>query len=170
MRSRARSSGRDLAPVDIDAEFDPNPLDNDLYFGTDGQDNGKYDFETVVLHELGHGLGFLGSMDAGTDGVGTWGGGQPVPTIYDRFTIRSGGTVQGKRLLTYPSGSLGLGTALTSGDVYWDGPHGKAAYNGRSPRLYAPRPVGAGQQLQPPVGRRLPAGRPQLAHDRGAEP
>jgi hypothetical protein len=35
---------------------------------------------------------------------------------------------------------VALATALTSGDVYWDGPRGKAAYNGRYPRLYAPRP------------------------------
>jgi hypothetical protein len=131
--------GHDLsAGSDITAEFDTSATD--LYFGTDGRDNGKYDFETVVLHELGHGLGFLGSMDVDTDGFGFWGGGpqHPQPTIYDRFTVRSGGTVQGKRLLSYPSGTVALGQALTSLDVYWDGPQGKAAYNGRPPRLYAP--------------------------------
>jgi hypothetical protein len=135
-------TGRDLAPVDIAAEFDLQPPDNDVYFGTDGQAQGKYDFETVVLHELGHGLGFLGSMDVDTDRYGFWGGGpqHPEPTVYDRFTMQSGGAVQGKRLLSYPSGSLALGSALTSGDVYWDGPLGKAAHNGRPPRLYAPRP------------------------------
>ena len=132
-------AGRDLsAGSDITAEFDTSATD--LYFGTDGQTRGKYDFETVVLHELGHGLGFLGSMDVDSDGFGYWGGGpqHPQPTIYDRFTVRSGGTIQGKRLLSYPSGTLALGSALTSLDVYWDGPQGKAAYNGRPPRLYAP--------------------------------
>jgi hypothetical protein len=132
-------TGRDLSTgSDITAEFDTSATD--LYFGTDGQDNGRYDFETVVLHELGHGLGFLGSMDVDSDGFGFWGGGpqHPQPTIYDRFTVRSGGTIQGKRLLSYPTGSLALGDALTSLDVYWDGPRGKAAYNGRPPRLYAP--------------------------------
>ncbi|MDT7537249.1 MAG: hypothetical protein QOI82_834 [Actinomycetota bacterium] len=132
--------GRDLSPgSDIEAQFDISQTD--LYFGTDGQPQGKYDFETVVLHELGHGLGFLGSMDVDSDGVGFWGGGRdhPQPTIFDRFTVRSGGAIQGKRLLSYPTGSLALGSALTSLDVYWDGPHGKAAYSGRPPRLYAPR-------------------------------
>ena len=132
--------GRDLSPgSDITAEFDTTATD--VYYGTDGQASGKYDFETVVLHELGHGLGFLGSMDVDASGYGTWGGGprQPDPTVYDRFAVRSGGTIQGKRLLSYVNGSLALGDALTSGDVYWDGAHGKAAYNGRPPRLYAPR-------------------------------
>jgi hypothetical protein len=132
--------GRDLSSdSDITAEFDTSATD--VYYGTDGQSQGKYDFESIVLHELGHGLGFLGSMDVDSDGYGFWGSGpqQPEPTIYDRFTVRSGGAVQGKRLLSYPSGSLALGGALTSGDVYWDGPNGKAGYNGRPPRLYTPR-------------------------------
>jgi hypothetical protein len=130
--------GRDLSSgSDITAEFDTAATD--VYYGTDGQAQGKYDFETVVLHELGHGLGFIGSMDDDTNGVGSWGGGQPIPTIYDRFTVRSGGPIQGKRLLSYSNVSLALGSALTSGDVYWDGPRGKADYNGRPPRLYAPR-------------------------------
>jgi hypothetical protein len=132
--------GRDLSTgSDITAEFDTTATD--VYYGTDGQAAGKYDFETVVLHELGHGLGFLGSMDVDAGGYGTWGGGptQPEPTIYDRFAVRSGGSIQGKRLLSYVNGSLALGDALTSGEIYWDGPHGKAGYNGRPPRLYAPR-------------------------------
>lgn len=133
-------TGRDLsAGSDITAEFDIAATD--VYYGTDGQSAGKYDFETVVLHELGHGLGFLGSMDVDLNGVGTWGGTprQPEPVVYDRFTVRSGGTTQGKRLLTYVNGSTALGAALQSGDVYWDGARGKAAYNGRPPRLYTPR-------------------------------
>jgi hypothetical protein len=132
--------GRDLSTgSDITAEFDITATD--VYYGTDGQAQGKYDFETVVLHELGHGLGFLGSMDVDADGFGYYGSGpqHPEPTIYDRFTVRSGGTIQGKRLLSYSTASAALGDALTSLDVYWDGPRGKAAFNGRLPRLYAPR-------------------------------
>lgn len=133
-------TGRDLSPgSDITAEFDTAATD--VYYGTDGQAAGKYDFETVVLHELGHGLGFLGSMSVSANGIGTWGGSpsQPEPVVYDRFPVRSGGSVQGKPLLSYASGSTALGSALTSADIYWDGPMGKAAYNGRPPRLYTPR-------------------------------
>jgi hypothetical protein len=131
--------GRDLSSQsDITAEFDTTATD--VYYGTDGADDGKYDFETVVLHELGHGLGLLGSMDVDGAGRGFWGAGpnQPEPIVYDRFTVRSGGSIQGKRLLSYADGSTALGAALTSGDVYWDGPRGKAAYGGRPARLYAP--------------------------------
>lgn len=132
-------AGRDLSPgSDIMADFDTSATD--VYYGTDGRTAGKYDFETVVLHELGHGLGFLGSMEVDAEGFGFWGSGaqRPQPTIYDRFAVRSGGSIQGKRLLSYASGTKALGDALTSLDVYWDGPRAKAAYNGRPPRLYAP--------------------------------
>lgn len=123
---------------DITAEF--NNRAGKVYYGTDGQlpDASYVDFQTVVLHELGHGLGFLGSMDVDIEKRGRWGATTGVPDIYDRFTVRSSGSVQRKPLLSYVNGSTALGEALTSGAVYWDGPLGKAAYNGRPPRLYAP--------------------------------
>ncbi|MCA1712950.1 MAG: hypothetical protein LC789_15455 [Actinobacteria bacterium] len=123
---------------DITAEF--NSGAQQVYYGTDGQlpDASYVDFETIVLHELGHGLGFLGSMDVDSSGRGSYGAGTPYPDIYDRFTVRSAGSIQRKPLLSYPNTSTALGEALTSGAVYWDGALGKAAYNGRPPRLYAP--------------------------------
>jgi len=128
----SRSSGND-----IDAEFNNRAVD--IYYGTDGAaPRGFVDFQTVVLHELGHGLGFLGSMDVDSSGIGSFGSGTPFPDIYDRFTVLSQGAVQGKPLLSFPNNSSALGQALTSGGVYWDGALGKAAYNGRPPRLFAP--------------------------------
>lgn len=128
----SRSSGND-----IDAEFNNRAVD--IYYGMDGAPpRGFVDFQTVVLHELGHGLGFLGSMEVDSSGIGTFGAGTPFPDIYDRFTVLSQGALQGKPLLSYPNGSSALGLALTSGGIYWDGALGKAAYNGRPPRLFAP--------------------------------
>jgi hypothetical protein len=132
-------AGRDLTPTrpDIDAEF--SSTEPGVYYGTDGNPPaGQIDFTTVVLHELGHGLGLLGSLTVDTDGHGRWGTASPYPDVYDRFTVRSAGSVQGKALLSYPNGSTALAGALTSGAVYWDGPLGKAAYRGRPVRLYAP--------------------------------
>ncbi|MEO6205292.1 MAG: hypothetical protein ABIO67_07925, partial [Mycobacteriales bacterium] len=127
----ARSTGDD-----IDAEF--NNRAGKVYYGTDGAlPSGFVDFETVVLHELGHGLGFLGSLDV-SSGLGSYGSGTPYPDIFDRFAVLSQGTVQGKALLSYPNSSTALASALTSGGIYWNGAQGKAAYNGRPPRLYAP--------------------------------
>jgi len=61
-------AGFDLCPLfvppcdtDIVAEFSSS--ESDWYFGTDANPGpGQIDFVTVVLHELGHGLGFIGSF------------------------------------------------------------------------------------------------------------
>src|SRR5581483_697435 len=48
---------------DIAAQFNNNSnVTPTWYFGTDGNPGPKNDFESVVLHELGHGLGFFGIM------------------------------------------------------------------------------------------------------------
>lgn len=61
------------------------------YFGTDARTpRNQIDFVTVVLHEIGHGIGFIGSADEDPDvsGIGRWGAGSPPdPYIYDRFVV-----------------------------------------------------------------------------------
>ncbi len=108
------------------------------YFGTDGQTPlNRYDFVTVVLHELGHGLGFAGSMTVddgsgnsectGVAGIGCWGFGTGYPMVYDRFTENGSGTT----LLSFPNNSSQLTAQLTSGNVFFkDG--------GQRYELYAP--------------------------------
>ena len=54
-------AGRDTyaGRVDLTASFNSNDKVN-WYYGTDGNTpSGQFDFVTVVLHELGHGLGFF---------------------------------------------------------------------------------------------------------------
>jgi len=54
-----RTTRLDPANPDIYAEFNPARLG--LYFGTDGRPpSSGVDFESVVLHEIGHGLGLVG--------------------------------------------------------------------------------------------------------------
>ena len=77
-------SGIDLAPNDDDIVANFNSSFN-WYLGTDGNAGMQFDLMTVVLHELGHGLGFLGSMN-GTGGTGYWGG-LGYPYVYDRSAI-----------------------------------------------------------------------------------
>jgi hypothetical protein len=124
----------DTAHSDIDATF--SSTFPSFYFGTDGNDGGKVDFASVVLHELGHGLGFVGAMDVSA-GSGTCclGG---FPTVYDRFT-QSNGTA----LLSIPDGS-GLATALQGQDIRFTGTKATAANGGTAPKLYAPNPWQAG--------------------------
>ena len=133
--------------ADIDAEF---TTDTSLfYYGEDPAAIGpsQYDFETVVLHELGHGLGFIGAMTVvpRADGilVGTYdpGSAKPYPFVYDRLTE----TGDGSPMLSRPRGSTALRDALTGNNLYWYGVHGAAADRGREPRLYAPSdPAAAG--------------------------
>lgn len=131
--------GRDLDPdrPDIEAEFS-----NDsslVYFGTDGQaPAGTFDFPTIVLHEIGHGLGFFGGLEV-VNGLGTYdpGAAEPTPFVYDRFAVQQVGP-DFSPLLDYPRESTELAAALTSGALYWDGDSAVSAAGGDLPRLYAP--------------------------------
>ena len=70
----------------IFAEFNNNGIN--WYFGTDGQPPTEtVDFESVVLHELGHGLGFVGFANV-TGSTGTIGS-SGIPYIYDTFVSDS---------------------------------------------------------------------------------
>jgi len=128
-------AGSDLngSSAEINASFStafPN-----WYFGTDGNTPiGQYDFVSVVMHELGHGLGFLGSMNY-SGGVGSWGFGLGIPSIYDRFT--ENGSNQAL-ISAFANNSAALGTQLVSNNLFFDGPNARAA-NGNAPAgLYAP--------------------------------
>ena len=107
------------------------------YFGTDGNTPaGQYDFVSVVMHELGHGLGFLGSMSVAS-GSGSWGSGTAFPFIYDRFT-ENGSNQALINTALFPNPSAALATQLTSNNIFFDGPNARSA-NGNAPApLYAP--------------------------------
>ena len=108
------------------------------YFGTGGEPaDYEVDFVSVVLHEVCHGLGFAGSMlKYGT--LGYWGWGQSgYPAAYDQFTEEGGGG-SGTSLLSYGSGTSALGSALTSGNVFFDGANAREENGGVPPRLYTP--------------------------------
>lgn len=142
----------DLAPgsSDITSLFNRDCDDpgSDLwYFGTDGATpSGKIDFVSVVLHELGHGLGFTGSAsyDDGTDTAecnGSAGGGclNSPPYVYDRFVVDA--SSEGTSLLdtdTYPNNSAALGTILTGGSLHFDGTAAAFANGSALPPLYSP--------------------------------
>lgn len=103
------------------------------YFGTDGlTPSGQYDFVSVVLHEICHGLNFAGRMEV-SGGLGGWGS---YPGIYDRFTENDMGDV----LLSFPNNSSELAVQLTSDSIYFNGTNTNAANGGSSARLYAPDP------------------------------
>lgn len=117
----ARRELNSPAEADIVADFNRN---NDWYFGTDGKTpSGQTDLVTAVLHELAHGLGFIGFLNV-ESGKGDQGNGYylaGLPSIYDHF-IENG---QRKRLVTsqaeYPNNSILLNRQLTGNDLFLNG-------------------------------------------------
>ena len=90
----------------------------------------EYDLESVFIHELGHGLGFL-SNDAYDPYFGL--GSLDQPTPFDAYLQTS----DGRRLADLPTPSKELGTALTS-SLVWNGPLGIKANAGIKPKMYTP--------------------------------
>lgn len=90
----------------------------------------EYDLQSVFIHELGHGLGFL-STDSYDPIFGF--GRIEEPTPFDAYAL----VEDGRRLSDLPSPSLELGIALRS-PLVWSGPLGIAANGGVKPRLYTP--------------------------------
>jgi uncharacterized repeat protein (TIGR01451 family) len=109
------------------------------YYGTDGQAlPGQYDLVTVVLHEIAHGWGFAGSMYSASSNA-SWGfSGDPgYPVAYDRFAENGAGQSLLNTAL-FPNPGTALKAQLTSNNLYFNGPHAKAANGGNRPPLYAP--------------------------------
>ena len=145
-------SGSDQFPAysDISAFFNRacDDVEADLwYFGIDGNTpSGKIDFVSVVLHELGHGLGFTGSasVDDGVDdaecgGVAGNGCFDATPNVYDRFAFDAGAA--GTPLLdtnTYPNPSATLGAILIGSSAFFDGASTAGANGDAAPPLYGP--------------------------------
>ncbi|MDG4552045.1 MAG: CARDB domain-containing protein, partial [Candidatus Contendobacter sp.] len=128
--------GSDLDPAQSDI-YSAYSSTFSWYFGTDGNTPpGQVDFVSVVLHEIAHGLGFLGSMQV-SGGQGSWGFGTGFPIIYDRFTENG----SGQKLIDttlFPNPSAVLATQLTSNDVYFNGANANAGNGGPRVPLYAP--------------------------------
>jgi len=96
-----------------------------------GPSKSEYDLQSVMVHELAHGLGFL-STDSYDNFFGYGSIDQPTP--YDAY-VQTG---DGRRLSDLPSPSLELGEALTS-KLVWSGPQGISANGGVKPLLYSPK-------------------------------
>lgn len=112
-----------------------------FYYGTD--DNapaGTTDFVSTAIHEIGHGLGWTGTLNlnSASGGFGDYLNGALINS-FDFFVQR---TSDGAPL-------SGLSTsdrlAATQGDdISWSGPLGIAANGGTEPDLFAPNPAQSG--------------------------
>lgn len=130
LANKFRGSQLDPKP-DIVARFSsafPN-----WHFGTGAAPAGRYDFTSVVLHEIGHGLGFLGAgyVNSANQGTVKFGG---YPVIYDRYTENAAG----KSLLTFANNSTALSAQLRGGNLFFDSALVRSANGGLRAKLYAP--------------------------------
>ncbi|MBU6242681.1 MAG: fibronectin, partial [Acidobacteria bacterium] len=132
-------AGKDLDPARPDIIMTINSR-SPFYTGTDGKPSPRtYDLESVVMHEIAHGLGFL--TLASYDPFFGYGNIED-PTPFDAFTQLA----DGRRLMDLPSPSLELGASLTA-PLYWAGTNGVAANNGNKPLLYTPATYEGGSSV-----------------------
>jgi hypothetical protein len=124
-------AGKDLDGDNPEMVITVNSLASWYRGGGTGPSKTEYDLQSVILHEMAHGLGFLS-----TDSYDTFFGYGSIdqPTPYDAY-VQTG---DGRRLSDLPSPSIELGEALTS-KLVWSGAQGIAANGGVKPLLYSPK-------------------------------
>ena len=155
-------NGSDLDTANVDMDLFLNSSIN-WYFGTDGNcPAAQWDLESTILHELCHGLGFLGlSKVSGTTGsFGTllasdfapiatsfpWPDLDTLPGMFDRF-LQNASAQQLIDTGIFPNPSTALKTAMTNGQVYFSGPYELANNSGVRARVYAPSAFALGSSM-----------------------
>lgn len=129
---------------DIVASFNENIS---WYYGLDANTpGGKMDLVTIVLHEIGHGLGFTDSYDVkGQDGtVGLSSSAGPTPFIFDLFVEDASGD---NLLHDFDSPSKPLAAALESTNLFFGGQMSATSLNGVKPELFAPATFDNGSSI-----------------------
>lgn len=143
-------AGVELNPGESDMDIFLNSATN-WYTGLDGNPlAGQMDLVSVALHELGHGLGFVGlSKKVGADGsLGMleaadfaplltsfpWPQLDTLPGVFDVFLS----DLQDGPLAMMQNPGTQLGAAMTGNQLYFNGPLVLNANGGNGARIYAP--------------------------------
>jgi hypothetical protein len=135
--------GRAINPdsqPDISASFSSSA--NWHYGLADAPPAGRFDLLTVVLHEIGHGLGITHGFSV-ADGSGSLAI-SGFPVVYHSFM--ENGNAQ-NLVSNFPAPSANLGTQLTGQDLYWNSPLVLANNSNQRGRLYAPATFAPGNSI-----------------------
>lgn len=142
----------DTSQADIAVQVNENV---NWYYGLDGNTPfNSFDMVSVILHELGHGLGFLSSarmieaddtpdttdVDMGAIGF------DDIIFVFDYYLE----TEEGARLVdksVFPSPSEALLEAFTSGNLFFASPLAAAVNAGLPPRVFAPSEFDEGSSI-----------------------
>jgi murein DD-endopeptidase MepM/ murein hydrolase activator NlpD len=146
-------NGSDLDPTgdDISATFNSSigttcPFPRVWYYGLDGNAGSNIDFVSVLLHELGHGLGFLTFVDL-TSGAKFFG-------FDDAFMLNLEN--HGASPPDYPgmNDAQRVAASTATGNLHWTGANVRAASGvltagavGDHVRMYAPNPAVSGSSV-----------------------
>lgn len=135
------------------------------YYGTDGNcPSNKYDFVTTLLHEIGHGLGFLSLAKLQGDTLGSFGyivpadlapltTTFPFPDLQGKYSIFSyymeTNTFQSLvDTSLFPNPSNALGSKFKSNSVWFKGPYAMAEGGGNHVRIFAPSTFANGSSME----------------------
>ena len=111
------------------------------YIGTDGIPNiNQIDLYSVVLHEMGHGLGFIGQVNV-TNGEAGYG----YPGIFDQYMVNAA-NVALMDTTSFKNPSAALYTQLTSGKINLSTPS-VLRNNGSAGKLYTPSTFSDGSSI-----------------------
>lgn len=159
-------SGQELNSVnepDITAEFNSSAP---WYLGLAAPPSNQFDFTSVVLHELCHGLGFTSSFrESGTSGA--WGFGTGSPFAYDHF-IENGGSQLLINTSNFANPSVPLKDQLTSDNLFFNSPSATAVNNDTKAKVYAPTTYEGGSSISHVNDATYPSGNPNSLMTAGA--
>lgn len=133
-------AGEDLSPNLRDIRIKFNPATTYYYGEADAAGGDETDFQSVVVHEIGHGLGIRGTAEILATLVPSIGGGLlstcPLrPSVYDTH-VQLSNEEDGPSVIDLGIGDLG--DALVSDNLFWNGADGVSTNGGELPKIYAP--------------------------------
>lgn len=152
-------SGADQSPgeIDIIARFNSR---QEWHYGEDQAPANRFDFTSVALHEIGHGLNYFslmqvqneqGGYGADFDQNGRLDDDEKIPSVYGAFLARRSATGLNRRMTDFQNPSAELADALRSEQVRYVGGRSREAAGGSTgpvpPRIYAPSEWQSGSSI-----------------------